>query len=406
MAKMLRKTEELGRRIEDLVSGKVAGQRPDRQLQLWVDGLPDRILKRIISWGLVDNARIEAGRQLHQHLEEWQQSLLAEGCTKTHARTQYAQVKRVFDLCCFRSLGEISASHIQRQVSKLKKTVMRAKGKGQKRQVVPTEIGPASDSTKKYYLQACMQFTKWAYEDRRISNNPLAHLKSLKAQSQPRAPLSPEELLRLISETERSDERFQISGAERAMIYRFASETGFRAGEIRQLKVSDFDLDQQSVILSGKYTKNGKDALIPLRSDTALRLKEHFRGKLPKVNAFNLPSKYNMADMLRKDMKHAREKWFREVEGSPAEYKNRRKSQFLDWQKAEGRVDFHSLRHTFGTMLAASGVHPKIAQDLMRHSDINLTMSRYTHTLHGQTIEAVEALPDLEGKRFRATGTD
>jgi hypothetical protein len=60
-------------------------------------------------------------------------------------------------------------------------------------------------------------------------------------------------------------------------------------------------------------------------------------------------------------------------------------------------------------MLAASGVHPKTAQELMRHSDINLTMSRYSHTLRGQTAKAVESLPDftLPSKQSqKATGTD
>jgi len=62
-------------------------------------------------------------------------------------------------------------------------------------------------------------------------------------------------------------------------------------------------------------------------------------------------------------------------------------------------VDFHSLRHTTGTLLAASGVHPKVAQTLMRHSDINLTLSLYTHTLTGQEVKAVESLPDFSGRK-------
>ena len=32
----------------------------------------------------------------------------------------------------------------------------------------------------------------------------------------------------------------------------------------------------------------------------------------------------------------------------------------------------------------------------MRHSDINLTMSRYTHVYRGQETEAINALPDLD----------
>ena len=77
----------------------------------------------------------------------------------------------------------------------------------------------------------------------------------------------------------------------------------------------------------------------------------------------------------------------------------------------QGKVDFHSLRHTTGTLLAASGVHPKVAQTIMRHSDINLTMSIYTHTLTGQESQAIANLPDLtqpsiKKQRAIATGTD
>ena len=46
----------------------------------------------------------------------------------------------------------------------------------------------------------------------------------------------------------------------------------------------------------------------------------------------------------------------------------------------------------------------------MRHSDINLTMSRYTHVFRGQDSDAVAALPSLDAapvKQFaKATGTD
>ena len=43
----------------------------------------------------------------------------------------------------------------------------------------------------------------------------------------------------------------------------------------------------------------------------------------------------------------------------------------------------------------AKCVYPKVAQDLARHSDINLTMSRYSHTVLEQRAEAVAKLPAL-----------
>jgi hypothetical protein len=61
------------------------------------------------------------------------------------------------------------------------------------------------------------------------------------------------------------------------------------------------------------------------------------------------------------------------------------------------------------SLLAAGGVHPKVAQSIMRHSDINLTMSRYTHTFREQESEAVAKLPDLSlpsKQSQKATGTD
>lgn len=66
----------------------------------------------------------------------------------------------------------------------------------------------------------------------------------------------------------------------------------------------------------------------------------------------------------------------------------------VDWRQNERGeiIDFHALRHTFGTLLAASGVHPKTAQDLMRHSSIDLTMNFYTHTVLGDRAKATEKL--------------
>ena len=170
-----------------------------------------------------------------------------------------------------------------------------------------------------------------------------------------------------------------------ALLYRFAAQSGLRANEIRFLIVASFDFNNKLVILAEKYTKNRKEATLPLRSDTATMLKELFANKLPQTPAFKLPSQWNMAKMIRIDLANAG------VEIDPE----------------RGQVCFHSLRHSFGTMLAASGVHPKTAQSLMRHSDINLTMSRYSHVLRGQEATAVESLPNLSTpSKGKATGTD
>ena len=60
--------------------------------------------------------------------------------------------------------------------------------------------------------------------------------------------------------------------------------------------------------------------------------------------------------------------------------------------------------------MARAGVAPKILMDLARHSDINLTMRFYSHTVVQDRAKALEALPDFEerpdsGTRKAATGT-
>jgi integrase len=86
------------------------------------------------------------------------------------------------------------------------------------------------------------------------------------------------------------------------------------------------------------------------------------------------------AEMLRLDLDEARVIWLAEVEKFTSDHGFRQKSNILKLMNTKGEVaDFHALRHTFITMLSSSGVHPKIAQQLARHSTITLTMDRYSH---------------------------
>src|SRR5260370_1127230 len=68
----------------------------------------------------------------------------------------------------------------------------------------------------------------------------------------------------------------------------------------------------------------------------------------------------------------------------------------IAYRDEEGRVaDFHALRHSYITLLSRSGVSPKVAQELARHSDIRLTMNVYTHTGLFDLAGAVDSMPAL-----------
>ena len=80
----------------------------------------------------------------------------------------------------------------------------------------------------------------------------------------------------------------------------------------------------------------------------------------------------------------------------------------IAYETDDGFADFRSLRHSFISSLAAGGVHPKLAQQLARHSTIALTLDRYTHVGLLDMNTALESLPNIvapESQTMRATGT-
>lgn len=44
-------------------------------------------------------------------------------------------------------------------------------------------------------------------------------------------------------------------------------------------------------------------------------------------------------------------------------------------------IRFHKLRHTCATALPSEGVNPKFVQELLGHTDIDLTLGTYSQTM-------------------------
>ena len=59
------------------------------------------------------------------------------------------------------------------------------------------------------------------------------------------------------------------------------------------------------------------------------------------------------------------------------------------------RIRLHDLRHTAATLLLERGVHPKIVQELLGHSTINLTLDTYSHVMPGLGVRAADEMQDL-----------
>jgi integrase len=58
-------------------------------------------------------------------------------------------------------------------------------------------------------------------------------------------------------------------------------------------------------------------------------------------------------------------------------------------------IRFHDLRHSAATMLLSLGIHPKVVQEMLGHSQIGMTMDIYSHVLPTMQAEAMSKLNDV-----------
>ncbi|MBI3834113.1 MAG: tyrosine-type recombinase/integrase [Planctomycetes bacterium] len=370
-------TEELRRNLEKLVSYfEASGGQVDPTLQRWIDELPRTIRNNLVQFGLVDARRAGITQRLSHFVTQWASDLVARGTTERQSALVAQRVNRIIEGCGFEHIVDIRAPKVAGYLAQLRE---------------PSEESlPISQRTSNFYLGAINQFCRWLVKEGHAHANPIAQLEKLTVTDAfERRPLALEEQKHLIKATKNAPDRFGNTGLERAMLYRVALATGFRVSELASLERQSFDLtgDPPTVYLAASKSKNRKGVVQPLPLTLAEDLRIFLGAKASNANALSVPPNYDTAPMLRADLQDARNAWIARAE-SEQERESRERSDFLKDSTPEGHVDFHSLRHTFGTALAKAGVAPKLAMDLMRHSDINLTMRLYSHTALADRAEA------------------
>ncbi len=63
-------------------------------------------------------------------------------------------------------------------------------------------------------------------------------------------------------------------------------------------------------------------------------------------------------------------------------------------EKASSRFS-SGLRHSVATFLLSMGVHPRVAQDILGHAEISMTMDIYSHVSPTMQREAMDRLDEL-----------
>ena len=217
-------------------------------------------------------------------------------------------------------------------------------------------------------------------------------------------------------------ERFIRLGRERALIYKTLIYTGLRKNELATMTVGDVHLpsprlrqagldgQQPYVALAAKNAKSARGATITLRANLAADLRQHLDEKLALHRRKAIKNRHKEVPVaLPADtpLFHVPEDLVRIFDRDLAYAGIAKKD--ADDRTVDVHPDVHR-DHTFATLLSKAGVVPRMAQELMRHSDVRLTMNVYTHLHLADTAGAVEALPTIASaqpaRNRPMTGTD
>ena len=235
-----------------------------------------------------------------------------------------------------------------------------------------------SAKTKKEYQISANAFLNWLVKTERLLSNPLAKLDTVdvrgKEVRKARA-FSEEELQRL----------FAIAG-KRRLAYQTLLYTGQRKSEVRALVWGDLHLDgpQPYALFREGTTKDKDKRAVPLRRELAeelQQLKPAGVGPTKRVFWFCWPT----YDILLGDLKRAG----------------------IERKDALGRVvHFHSFRKTWQTLGVRYGINQRAAQEVLGHSDANLTAKVYTDVPALALHDEVAKLPWISSTQIRTQKPD
>ena len=360
--------------------------------------------------GGVDLLEAHAARPLDEHLADWAAALAAGGASAKHVADTVRLARRVVAGCGFALARDMVESTVQVFLADLRKPSptaavdpmktdytkaelavllgvkpsavtplvarhrLTATGNGKARRfpkataeaLLALRGGGMSVKSVNMHLAAAKQFCAWMVRNKRVADNPLAHLAGGDPESDRRkefATLTADEIRRVIAAASTSSRLFRdLSGTDRAVLYAVAATTAVRPKELGTLTRGDFVLDVAvpHLRLGTGDTKNGKSAELALPEDVATELRTYLQTRPAAGRVWPGNWWKKAADMIRLDLPAA------DIPDSKPGPEGLR----LD-------VNFYSLRHSAGLLAEQGGATIREVMSLMRHSDPKLTMKTY-----------------------------
>ncbi|HZZ42449.1 MAG TPA: site-specific integrase [Tepidisphaeraceae bacterium] len=290
--------------------------------------------------------KTERAKAVVTHIEEYKTFLRAKGNSTNHVSYTIRDIKQFITFSGVKHAAEITRAAVDRWRMNL------------------MEQGTDSRRTINRRVGSLQAFLRQLQQTGGVTDYVLHKYPKLKVAGhakRKRRSLAPAETTKLIA---------QCQDPERKDVYRVALLTGLRHNEIVRLTPAAIDLDRGTITVHAKDPRH-KDRIdvIPLHTRLISMMKDRTKEKGKDQPMFDVPRRGIAAKLLRADCVAAG------VDTSD--------------------VDFHALRHTFVTRLAETNVHPKIAQVLARHANVETTLSFYTHFHTDDERKALSSLPSV-----------
>ncbi len=301
------------------------------------------------------------GMAIASHLKAYEQDRIRRGLDARSSRLRMRRLRRMADEVGWPTLAAITPDSMRNFMTRLK-------------------TNGSADRTINDNLHAVMTFLNWCVQHERLIANPLKHIKGVERPRNVyvRRSLSADELRRLLDAAAMGGRTAGRGNPEqRRLAYLTMAKTGLRYHECQLLQWGDIDFggpESQSYLnLRAEATKARREEHLPMNQELARELQA---AKPPEARP---------AERVFRSMPHYQT------------LHNDLKRAGIELVDDTGRhVGFHSLRITFGTLLAKAAVAPRTVSRLMRHRDINMTLKLYTDwRALSAPEEAVAMLPDL-----------
>ena len=166
---------------------------------------------------------------------------------------------------------------------------------------------------------------------------------------------------------------------------------GLRRGEMLALRWDDIDFKTNTIKVRSNMV-NGENGIIIKAPKSEAGIRDIKVGDEVMAELKKARLKY-MDDVLTSPIFQNLNFVIRQEDGSPLhpDSMTRKWSRFLKDNDLP-HIRLHDLRHSNATALIQAGVNPRVVQQRLGHSDVNITLNTYTHVLPEMDIDAAEKL--------------